>query len=87
MGLLAVLAFLALANIDTSVGLWAHLVPAGAIYSVLNGLGLQISPHGAFLRSAHGPPFLGPIGIVLVYVVPAVIFGAIAARTTTRATR
>jgi len=72
-GMLALAAVLASSGVTTTVGIWAHIVPAGLIYSAVDALGLQVSAHGAFVRSAHGPPFLGPVGFMLVYVLPLAI--------------
>ena len=76
--LLAVSAMLVLAEVNITVGLWAHFVPAAAIDSLMDYLGLEVSSHGAIVRSAHGPPFLAPFGIALVYVLPATMLGAVA---------
>ena len=71
----------------TSVGLWAHLIPAGLMYSAADALGMRPSAHGLLVRSAHGPPLLGPVGVVLWYVLPTMALGVLAIRKRGRAPR
>ena len=61
-GGITVAAVLACFELMTSIGLWAHVLPASLMYSAADALGLHIGPRGLLLRSAHGPPFLGPLG-------------------------
>ncbi len=78
---LTIAAVLASIGTVTQLGMWAHFIPASAIYSIADALGMRLDPHGAFIRTAHGPPFLGPMGIVVCYVIPtiSVAFLAVAA--------
>ena len=73
-------ALLASAGVMTDLGLWAHLIPANLMYSAAGALGLHINPRGLLLRSAHGPPFLGPLGVIVWYLLPTLAFTALAFR-------
>jgi hypothetical protein len=81
---LMVAALLASFGVMTRLGLWAHLLPADLMYSAADALGLHISARGLLLRSAHGPPFLGPLGLALWYVLPTLAFSVLAFRARTR---
>ena len=78
--ILTVAAVLASMGVVTDLGLWAHFVPANLMYSVAESLGLHISPRGLLLRSAHGPPFLGPLGVIVWLLLPTLAFAALAFR-------
>jgi hypothetical protein len=78
--ILTVAALLASFGVIIHLGLWAHLVPADLMYSAADALGLHINPHGLLLRSAHGPPFLGPLGLVVWFFLPTLLFTALALR-------
>lgn len=75
---LTIAATLEFYGFDTTVGLQAHLIPATGISSVLDSMGLPVEPHGALVRSAHGPLFLGPLGFVICYLLPMFVFVVLA---------
>jgi hypothetical protein len=76
---LAILAFVGHFGYVSRGTFWVHW-PATVMYSAATEMGLYVSPHGAFIRSAHGPPFLGPLGIAIVYAVPSFVFSYLAWR-------
>jgi hypothetical protein len=78
--ILAAVAFMALQDFGGDLGIWLHVIPASILHAGAESLGLYISSHGAIIRSAHGPPFLSPLGILLIYAVPAAFFGMLAVR-------
>ena len=78
--ILALLAVMAALGFVSKGVLWVHSWPAAAIYSAASEMGFYLSPHGVLIRSAHGPPFLGPLGIAIVYGVPAFVFAFLAFR-------
>ncbi len=72
----------ALAALFLTIGVAGGLVHAGllrgvAIYAlVLPPSILSLPDHGPLTDAAHGPPFLTPIGIFVVYFVPAALLAA-----------
>jgi len=67
-------AVLASMGIVTTFGMWVHFAPAALIYSAGDAMGVRISSHGPIVGSAHGPPFLEPVGVFLLYVLPTLAF-------------
>jgi hypothetical protein len=58
-------------GIETGVGMAALIDPAIPLYALSSGFGHTYPTHGLLWDSAHGPPFLTLLGVVLVYFVPA----------------
>jgi hypothetical protein len=73
-------ATLELAGFQSVLGARSHAVPAGFVASILDAMGMEIPTRGLILGHAHGPPFLQPMGIVLVYGVPIVTLAALLLR-------
>jgi hypothetical protein len=78
--LLAVIAMLAPYGFGGEFGLSLHFIPASTLMDLADSLHLYLSPDGSIVRSAHGPPFLSPLGVLLVYAFPGAILGALAMR-------
>lgn len=56
---------------DLVPGAWlASMAPAWIIYVAADSLGLTIDGYGPFIGYAHSPPFLLPLGLVVVYGAP-----------------
>lgn len=72
--LLGIAASLELAGLQSALGVLSHTIPAGLIASV--GV-----PRGLVLSDAHGPPFLRPLGVAIVYGVPVALLAVIHYRT------
>ena len=57
-------------GLETGVGMSALIYPAIPLYALSSGFGHTYPTHGMLWASAHGPPFLTLLGVVLVYFVP-----------------
>lgn len=79
--LLGVAASLELAGLQSALGALAHTIPAGLIASAADSMGMEIPPRGLVLGHAHGPSFLRPLGIVIVYGLPVAVLAVILFRT------
>ena len=55
---------------ETRAGMSALIYPAIPLYALSSGFGHANPTHGFLWDSAHGPPFLTLLGVVVVYFVP-----------------
>jgi hypothetical protein len=60
-------------GLETGVGMAALIYPAIPLYVVSSGFGHTSPTHGLLWDSAHGPPFLTVLGVLLVYFVPSLL--------------
>jgi hypothetical protein len=58
---------------ETAVGMFALIYPAVPLYVVSSGFGHSSPTHGLLWDSAHGPPFLTTLGVIVVYFFPSVL--------------
>jgi hypothetical protein len=58
---------------ETGVGMSALIYPAIPLYLVSSGFGHSSLTHGFLWDSAHGPPFLTTLGVIVVYFFPSVL--------------
>lgn len=79
--LLGVAASLELSGLQSPLGALSHTIPAGLIASVADSMGMEIPRRGLVLGHAHGPPFLRPLGIAIVYGLPVAALSVILLRT------
>jgi|SRR5690349_24946308 len=77
LALLGAAASLELAGLQSTLGVFSHAVPAGLLVSLLDAAGVEIPRRGLILGHAHGPPFLRPLGIALVYGLPVAVLAFI----------
>lgn len=74
LGLLGgLLSLAALAGVNLESAHAAVILPAIALTSAREAIGLAPEPRGVLYDSAHGPPFLNLVGIAVVYFLPAVV--------------
>jgi hypothetical protein len=68
--LLGAAATLELAGLQSTAGVFSHTVPADLLVALLDVIGMEIPRHGLIVGHAHGPPFLQPLGVLLIYGIP-----------------
>jgi hypothetical protein len=84
LALLGLAASLELAGLQSALGALSHTTPGGLIASAADSIGMGIPSHGLVLGQAHGPPFLRPLGIVIVYGLPVALLAVILIRARSR---
>jgi len=67
------LSLAALAGVTLKAALLASFLPAAALHSAQQAMGLAPAARGVLYDSAHGPLFLNVVGVTVVYFLPAAV--------------